>query len=178
MRTTSKRISQFGVSNTGNTCAIVSVALSSTVFAANLEEGQITGTVVDADAITIDTAKGQRWYFKRDLDSESIKPLKVGEKVTVHHYITGRGNVYAKKIEKAGTPIKLAKRNDGELVPFRDAHEGAAVWRDGQKPSSQGMQPTPKVFASWLAQTASFCLCQMWPSVPQRIPSRAPLSSS
>jgi len=37
--------------------AIVSVALSSALFAANLEEDQITGTVVDAEAITIDTAK-------------------------------------------------------------------------------------------------------------------------
>jgi hypothetical protein len=52
--------------------AVLSVALGSALFAANLEEGQITGTVVDAEAITIDTAKGERWYFKRDLDSESV----------------------------------------------------------------------------------------------------------
>jgi hypothetical protein len=90
--------------------AIVSVALSSTLFAANLEEGQITGTVVDAEAITIDTAKGERWYFKRDLDSESVKLLKVGQRVTVHYYITGRGNVYAKKIEKAGKAEKGSKK--------------------------------------------------------------------
>ena len=90
--------------------AIVSVALSSALFAANLEEGQITGTVVDAEAITIDTAKGERWYFKRDLDSESVKLLKVGERVTVHYYITQRGNVYAKKIEKAGTTDKARKK--------------------------------------------------------------------
>ena len=53
-----------------------------------------------AEAITIDTAKGERWYFNRD-PALSVK-LKVGEKVTVHYYITGRGKVYAKKIEKAG----------------------------------------------------------------------------
>src|SRR5437764_7246203 len=79
--------------------ALVGLGLSSALFAANLEEGQITGTVVDAEAITIDTAKGERWYFNRD-PALSVK-LKVGERVTVHYYITGRGKVYAKKIEKA-----------------------------------------------------------------------------
>lgn len=88
--------------------AIVSVALSSAIFAANLEEGQITGTVVDAEAITIDTAKGERWYFNRD-PALSVK-LKVGERVTVHYYITGRGKVYARKIEKAGTTDKAREK--------------------------------------------------------------------
>jgi len=88
--------------------AIVSVALSSALFAANLEEGQITGTVVDAEAITIDTAKGERWYFKPD-PALSVK-LKVGERVTVHYYVTQRGNVYAKKIEKASMPSKARKK--------------------------------------------------------------------
>lgn len=46
--------------------------------------------------------KKGRWYFKSDLDPKSLKLVKVGEKVTVHYYITGRGNVYAKKIDKAG----------------------------------------------------------------------------
>jgi len=41
-----------------------------------LEEGQITGTVVDAEDITIDTAKGKCWYFNRD-PALSVK-LKVG----------------------------------------------------------------------------------------------------
>lgn len=52
--------------------------------------------------LTIDTAKKERWYFKSDLDPKSLKLVKVGERVTMHYYITGRGNVYAKKIEKAG----------------------------------------------------------------------------
>ena len=81
--------------------ALVGLGLSSALFAANLEEGQITGTVVEAAPLTIDTAKKERWYFKSDLDSQSVKLLRVGERVTVHYYITARGNVYAKKVEKA-----------------------------------------------------------------------------
>ena len=81
---------------------VVSLGFSSAVFAANLEEGQITGTVVEAAPITVDTAKKERWYFKSDIDPQSVKLLKVGERVTVHYYITQRGNVYAKKVEKAG----------------------------------------------------------------------------
>jgi hypothetical protein len=38
-----------------------------------------------------------------------IKP-RVGERVTVHDYITGRGNMYAKKIEKVGTTGKARKK--------------------------------------------------------------------
>jgi hypothetical protein len=91
--------------------AIVSVALSSAVFTANLEEGQITGTVVEGAPLTVDTAKKERWYFKSDLDPESVKLLRMGERVTVHYYITGRGNVYAKKVEKAGKAEKGSKKN-------------------------------------------------------------------
>ena|SRR5439155_27180122 len=80
---------------------VVSLGLSSAILATNLEEGQITGTVVEAAPLTIDTAKKERWYFKSDLDSQSVKLLRVGERVTVHYYITARGNVYAKKVEKA-----------------------------------------------------------------------------
>jgi hypothetical protein len=81
--------------------AIVSAALSSAVFSANLEEGQITGTVVDAEVLTVKTGPGDIWLFNPVPGLESVK-LKVGERVTVHYYITGRGKVYAKKIEKAG----------------------------------------------------------------------------
>jgi len=59
--------------------------------------------------LTIDTAKKERWYFKSDLDPQSVKLLRVGERVTVHYYITGRGNVYAKKVEKAGKSEKGSK---------------------------------------------------------------------
>ena len=107
--------------------AIVSVALSSALFAANLEEGQITGTVVDAEAITIDTAEGERWYFKRDLDSESVNLLKVGERVTVHYYITQRGKCMPRRSKRLARPIKLAKKNEGERERFRDSRNGAAI---------------------------------------------------
>lgn len=36
---------------------VVSLGLSTAIFAANLEEGQITGTIVEAVPLTIDTAK-------------------------------------------------------------------------------------------------------------------------
>jgi hypothetical protein len=86
----------------------MSLALSSAVLAANLEEGQTTGAVVDAEAITIDTAKGERWYFNRD-PALSVK-LKVGERVTAHYYITGRGKVYAKKIERLSKAERGSKK--------------------------------------------------------------------
>jgi hypothetical protein len=72
--------------------AIVSVALSSAVFAANLEEGQITGTVVEVYSggcgIALETAKKERWEMCNDSGWPNDK-LKVGEKVTVHYHITG-----------------------------------------------------------------------------------------
>ena len=64
---------------------------------------------MEAVPLTIDTAKKGHWYFKSDLDPQSAKLVRVGEKVTVHYYITGRGNMYAKKIEKAGKNEKGLK---------------------------------------------------------------------
>jgi hypothetical protein len=34
----------------------------------------------------------------------------VGEKVTVHYYITGRGKVYAKRLKRPGRPSKARKK--------------------------------------------------------------------
>ena len=94
--------------------AIVSVALSSAVFAANLEEGQITGTVVEvyhgASGIVIETADKKRWEMINDSGWPNDK-LKVGEKVTVHYEIIGRGKCIARKIEKAGKAEKGSKKN-------------------------------------------------------------------
>jgi hypothetical protein len=59
--------------------------------------------------LTIDTAKKERWYFKSDLDPQSVK-LKVGERVTVHYEIGGR-KMYVTKIEKAGKADKGSKKN-------------------------------------------------------------------
>jgi hypothetical protein len=94
--------------------AIVSVALSSAVFAANLEEGQITDTVVEVYSggcgIALETAKKERWEMCNDSGWPNDK-LKVGEKVTVHYHITGRGKCIAHKIEKASKADKGAKKN-------------------------------------------------------------------
>jgi hypothetical protein len=88
---------------------VVSLGLSSTIFAANLEEGQITGTIVEAAPLTIDTATKEHWFFNRDPGLESVK-LKVGQKVTLHYYVTGRGKLIADKVEKAGKSDKARKK--------------------------------------------------------------------
>ena len=96
-----------------NLIAIVSVALSSAVFAANSEEGQITRTVVEvyhgASGIVIETADKKRWEITNDSGWPQDK-LKVGEKVTVHYDITGRGKCIARKIEKAGKAEKSSRK--------------------------------------------------------------------
>jgi hypothetical protein len=85
--------------------AVVSVALSGAVFAGSQEDTrdhQLTGTVVEADlsAFVVETAKKERVEFSLT-GKPDLKP-KVGEKVTVHYGITGRGWLLARKIEKAG----------------------------------------------------------------------------
>ena len=94
--------------------AVISVALGSAVLAANLEEGQVTGTVVEAyhggSGIVIETADKKRWEMTNDSGFPNDK-LKVGEKVTVHYEIIGRGKCIARKIEKAGKAGKGSKKN-------------------------------------------------------------------
>ena len=93
---------------------VVSFAFASAAFAANLEEGQITGTVVEvyhgASGIVIETADKKRWEMINDSGWPNDK-LKVGEKVTVHYEIIGRGKCIARKIEKAGKAEKGSKKN-------------------------------------------------------------------
>jgi hypothetical protein len=95
---------------------VVSFAFASAVFAANLEEGQITGTVVEVaqGRIVIETAKKERWEMINDSGFPNDK-LKVGEKVTVHYEIitatSGRSKCIARKIEKASKADKGAKKN-------------------------------------------------------------------
>ena len=98
--------------------AMVSLALISAVFAANLEEGQITGTVVEvyhgASGIVIETADKKRWEMINDSGFPNDK-LKVGEKVAVHYEIitatSGRSKCIARKIEKASKAEKGSKKN-------------------------------------------------------------------
>ena len=81
--------------------AAVSVGLSGAVCAASeSDDHQVTGTVVEVNlpVFVLETAKKERVelsYFESD-----HKP-KVGEKVTVHYGITGRGWLLARKIENA-----------------------------------------------------------------------------
>ena len=84
--------------------AVVSVALSGAVFAGSQEDSrdhQATGTVVEGDVgwFVIETAKKERVEFS--LNGTGLKNPKVGEKVTVHYAITGRGWLLARQIEKA-----------------------------------------------------------------------------
>jgi hypothetical protein len=92
--------------------AVLSVALGSAVFAASAEDLQITGTVVEYHpmmpaSLVIETADKKRWEFFIDSD---FKP-KVGEKGTLHYYVTGRGKHIAYKLEKAGKAEKGSKKN-------------------------------------------------------------------
>lgn len=76
----------------------VGLGLSSATFAVGEQDQQITGTVVKVELpmMTIETAKKERWEFSME---GGIKP-KVGEKLTVHYTVTGRGKHIAYKIEK------------------------------------------------------------------------------
>ena len=90
--------------------AVVSLALTSAVFAASAEE-HVTGTVVasDVQGFVIETASKERVEFHM----EAGKP-KVGEKVTVYYDISGRdhrGVWFAMKIEKAGKAGRGSKKN-------------------------------------------------------------------
>jgi hypothetical protein len=93
--------------------AIVSVALSSAIFAASEKYDQMTGTVVEADShfrsLVIETADKQRHAFHMEVG----KP-KVGEKVTVYYDISQHdhwGRPFAMKIEKAGKAEGGSKKN-------------------------------------------------------------------
>jgi hypothetical protein len=97
--------------------AVVSLTLTSAVLAASAEEGQITGTVVEVDSygceIVIETADKKRWPMCNDSGYGYDKPKSalVGQKVTVHYWISKRGKCIAYKIEKAGKADKGAKKH-------------------------------------------------------------------
>ncbi len=90
--------------------AILSVALSSTVFATSGEK-QMTGTVVASDAygFEIETATKESGVFHM----EAGKP-KLGEKVTVYYNPSQRdrrGSWFAMKVEKGGKAGKGSKKD-------------------------------------------------------------------
>ena len=80
---------------------VVSFASASAVFAADLEEGQITGTVVEFGdmLLTIEDSKKEQLTFNRgELRDQRYQP-KVGDKVTMHYH-TGRHGVVIKSQPK------------------------------------------------------------------------------
>ena len=96
--------------------AVISLALASAALGASAQQ-RVSGTVISSDiqGFVIETATKEHVAFHM----EAGKP-KVGEKVTVHYYITGRGNVYAKKIDKgwARPPIKAPNQRDSARELF------------------------------------------------------------
>jgi len=93
--------------------AVLSLALSSATFAAGQEDldHHVTGTVVELSpgSATLDTGRGTP--FEIGLENNVGSHLKVGQKVTLHYYVAGRGKLIADKIEKAGTTEKGSKKN-------------------------------------------------------------------
>ena len=88
--------------------AVVSVALSSALFATSEEYLKMTGTVVEVNVptMTIETAKKERVDFSME---GGIKP-KVGETVTVDYLINRRGKWIAYELEKPGKADKASTK--------------------------------------------------------------------
>jgi hypothetical protein len=91
--------------------AVLSPALSSAIFAAGQEDldHHVTGTIVklSTGSATLDTGHGGPFYI--GLENNVGSHLKVGQKVTLHYYVTGRGKLIADKIEKADKSDKGSK---------------------------------------------------------------------
>jgi hypothetical protein len=87
--------------------AVLTVGLSSSIFAAGQEDldYHVTGTIVELSlgSATLHTGHGGPFYI--GLENNGCH-LKVGQKVTLHYYVTGRGKLIADKIEKLGQSEK------------------------------------------------------------------------
>jgi hypothetical protein len=97
---------------------ILSVALSSAVFAARPDDGEITGTIVSVSEGTIEINDGKgRFEIIWDTLEGRVPTPKVGEKVRVHYYHCGSGRAgfhhCADKIEKLSNTEKGSKRTEG-----------------------------------------------------------------
>lgn len=83
--------------------AVLALGLSSAIFAAGQEDldHDVTGTIVELSlgSATLDTGHGGPFYI--GLENNVGSHLKVGQKVTLHCYVTGRGKLIADKVEKA-----------------------------------------------------------------------------
>lgn len=93
--------------------AVLTVGLSSAIFVAGQEDldHHVTGTIVELSlgSAALDTGHGGPSYI--GLENNVGSHLKVGQRVTLHYYITGRGKLIADKIEKAGKAEKGSKKN-------------------------------------------------------------------
>jgi hypothetical protein len=88
--------------------AVVSLGFGNTIFATDQEDHQVTGTAVkDPDGIiVIKMADNSLFYLNWDCAQPNV-----GEKVTVHYDIIGRGRLVAHKVEKLGKTEKGSKKN-------------------------------------------------------------------
>jgi hypothetical protein len=102
-------------------CSLIALAgwaLSSVVFAARPDDGEITGRIVSVSegSIEIDDGKGRFEIIWDTLEGRVAAP-KVGEKVRVHYYHCGSGRARggfhhcADKIEKLSNAEKGSKKN-------------------------------------------------------------------
>jgi len=85
--------------------AVLTVGLSSAIFAAAQEDLQVTGRIVDLmpGAATLDTGEpGASLFYINTAFDTGEKHLKVGQRVTFHYYVTGRGKLIADRVENAG----------------------------------------------------------------------------
>ena len=95
---------------------IVSVALSNAVFAADVKEQQMTGTVVECPFgyLTIENSKKEQIMFNLgELGDQRYQP-KVGDRVTVYYDISQRdhlGRPIVHKIEKLGKAEKGSRKH-------------------------------------------------------------------
>ena len=85
--------------------AILSVTLSSAVFAARPDDGEITGMIVSVSGGTLEINDGKgRFEIIWDTLEGRVPAPKVGDKVRVHYYHCGSGRAgfhhCADKIEK------------------------------------------------------------------------------
>jgi len=86
--------------------AAAGLALTSTSFAADAKDYQVTGPVLDVNDSMIAVQKGKdRWELKRDSSTKVSGDVKKGDKVTVHYTMTAtdvevKADKAAKKEEK------------------------------------------------------------------------------
>lgn len=88
--------------------AVVSLALSSSAFAAG-KDYQVTGPILEVTDTMIAVQKGKdRWEIARDSSTKSSGDMKVGDKVLIHYTMTAT-NIEA---AKGGKAEKGAKKEE------------------------------------------------------------------